>query len=66
MILVLTLVLFGVTMAVMAVGLLAGKRLRGSCGGSQGACDCADAATCPRVKGLSRVAPPAEKAFRPR
>ncbi|MBE2249626.1 MAG: Na(+)-translocating NADH-quinone reductase subunit E [Myxococcus sp.] len=45
-----TFVVFSVAMLAMAVGLLRGRRLRGSCGGSAGACDCTEAATCPRVK----------------
>lgn len=50
MILILTFVLIAVIMAIMAVGLLAGRRLRGSCGGLGKACDCANAASCPRLK----------------
>ena len=57
MILVFTLVLVGAAMALMAVGLLAGKRLRGSCGGATGACGCADPASCPRFKAFKRPKP---------
>ncbi len=50
MILVISFLLVGVTMALMAVGLLKGRPLRGSCGRASGACDCANAASCARLK----------------
>ena len=42
----LTFALFAAAMLLMAAGLLAGKALRGSCGGVD--CSCANAATCER------------------
>jgi hypothetical protein len=47
MVLVLTFVLIAVIMTVMAVGLLGGRRLKGSCGGVGTSCECANAERCP-------------------
>lgn len=35
-----TLLLFGLAMGAMAIGLVAGRSLKGSCGGSGGSCPC--------------------------
>lgn len=46
MILLITFLIISVTMSVMAVGLLAGRRLKGSCGGVGRACQCENAERC--------------------
>lgn len=55
MILLITFAIIGAAMALMAVGLLAGRRLRGSCGGTGADCQCVDSATCPRFKAFKRT-----------
>jgi hypothetical protein len=51
-----TFAIIGAAMALMAVGLLANRQLRGSCGGSAD-CRCADTASCPRFKARRRQQP---------
>lgn len=46
MLLLITFLIIAVTMTVMAVGLLAGRRLKGSCGGVGRACECENAQRC--------------------